>query len=58
MPIGPRACYWGGFGGSLVIMDQDLELTVAYMMNKMNVGLVGDVRGGEFALLAAIAAVS
>jgi CubicO group peptidase (beta-lactamase class C family) len=58
VPLGPRACYWGGFGGSLVIMDQDLELTVAYMMNKMNIGLVGDVRGGVFALAAAMAAMS
>ena len=56
VPIGPRACYWGGFGGSVIIMDQDLGLTVAYMMNKMNVGLVGDLRGGVFAVAAALAA--
>ena len=56
VPVGPRACYWGGFGGSVIIMDQNLGLTVAYMMNKMNVGLVGDVRGGAFAVSAAIAA--
>ena len=56
--IGPRTCFWGGFGGSLIIMDQDLELTVAYVMNKMNIGLVGDTRGAAFALLAAIAAMS
>ena len=23
MPIGPRACFWGGYGGSLIVMDQD-----------------------------------
>jgi CubicO group peptidase (beta-lactamase class C family) len=56
VPVGPRSCYWGGFGGSVIIMDQDLGLTVAYMMNKMNVGLVGDLRGGAFALAAAMAA--
>jgi CubicO group peptidase (beta-lactamase class C family) len=56
IPVGPRACYWGGFGGSVIAMDQDLGLTVAYMMNKMNVGLVGDLRGGAFALSAALAA--
>jgi len=56
IPVGPRTCYWGGFGGSLVIMDQDLGLTVAYMMNKMNTGLAGDFRGGAFALTAALAA--
>lgn len=57
-PLGPRGCYWGGFGGSVIVMDQDLQLTVAYMMNKMQVGLVGDLRGPEFALAATMAAMS
>lgn len=56
--MGPRSCYWGGFGGSVIIMDQDLGLTVAYMMNKMQVGVVGDLRGPEFAINAAMAALS
>ncbi len=56
IPIGPRACFWGGFGGSIVVIDQDAELVVAYMMNKMQVGLVGDTRGFAFVLNAAIAA--
>lgn len=55
IPIGPRACYWGGFGGSIVFIDQSLELTVAYAMNKMNFGLVGDTRGATFALAAVLA---
>jgi CubicO group peptidase (beta-lactamase class C family) len=58
IPIGPRACYWGGFGGSIIFMDQDLELTVAYDMNKMNFGLVGDTRGATFALAAVLAAIA
>jgi CubicO group peptidase (beta-lactamase class C family) len=58
IPIGPRACYWGGFGGSIIFMDQDLELTVAYDMNKMAIGLVGDVRGATFVLAAALATLS
>ena len=58
VPLGPRACYWGGYGGSVIIMDQDIALTVAYMMNKMQFGLVGDTRGPAFAFAAAIAAVS
>ena len=57
-PIGPRTCFWGGFGGSLIMMDQDLGLTVSYMMNKMDVGLIGDTRGSEISLLAAVAAMS
>jgi CubicO group peptidase (beta-lactamase class C family) len=58
MPLGDRACFWGGYGGSLIIMDQDAELTVAYMMNKMESGLVGDTRGATIALTAAMAAAS
>ena len=56
LPVGPRACFWGGFGGSLIIMDQESELTVSYMMNRMDVGLVGDTRGFMIALTAAGAA--
>jgi CubicO group peptidase (beta-lactamase class C family) len=55
MPIGPRACYWGGYGGSVIIMDQDAELTVCYVMNRMYPGLVGDLRGMTIALEAATA---
>lgn len=56
MPIGPRACFWGGWGGSLVIIDLDTKLVVTYVMNRMEAGLVGDTRGGGIAL-AAFAAV-
>jgi len=45
VPLGPQACYWGGYGGSIIVMDQDTGLTVAYMMNRMDSGLMGDVRG-------------
>jgi CubicO group peptidase (beta-lactamase class C family) len=45
MPLGPRACYWGGYGGSVIIIDQDAELAVCYVMNRMEAGLVGDLRG-------------
>jgi CubicO group peptidase (beta-lactamase class C family) len=45
MPGGPRTCYWGGYGGSVIIMDQDYDLTVCYVMNRMESGLVGDLRG-------------
>jgi CubicO group peptidase (beta-lactamase class C family) len=47
MPISSdaRACFWGGWGGSIIAIDLDAHLTVAYMMNKMGGGLVGDERG-------------
>jgi CubicO group peptidase (beta-lactamase class C family) len=55
MPIGPRACFWGGYGGSLIVMDQDVDLTVCYVMNKMESGLQGDMRGASIVLAAATA---
>jgi CubicO group peptidase (beta-lactamase class C family) len=47
MPIAPnpRACFWGGWGGSVVINDFDARLTVAYVMNRMGEGTTGDDRG-------------
>ena len=56
MPIGPRACFWGGYGGSLIVMDQDTRVTVCYVMNRMESGLQGDFRGANIVLAAAAAA--
>jgi CubicO group peptidase (beta-lactamase class C family) len=33
-----RVCSWGGYGGSLVIIDVDRRITFAYVMNKMAPG--------------------
>jgi CubicO group peptidase (beta-lactamase class C family) len=52
MPMGPRACFWGGYGGSLIVMDQDARLTVSYVMNKMQGGLAGDLRGANIVMAA------
>ena len=30
-----RICYWGGWGGSMAVMDTDRRTTFAYVMNKM-----------------------
>jgi CubicO group peptidase (beta-lactamase class C family) len=47
MPIGPnpRTFFWGGWGGSLVVMDLDARLSFSYVMNKMSAGTTGDIRG-------------
>ncbi|MEA3215432.1 MAG: hypothetical protein QOJ19_1588, partial [Acidimicrobiia bacterium] len=47
LPMGPnpRTCFWGGWGGSLITVDLDARLTIAYMMNRMGEGTVGDERG-------------
>lgn len=50
MPLGPRSCAWGGYGGSLVVNDLDARITVAYVMNRMEPGLVGDLRGASITM--------
>ncbi|MHA2278176.1 MAG: serine hydrolase, partial [Candidatus Kariarchaeaceae archaeon] len=31
----PRTCYWGGWGGSGILMDLDAKLGIGYVMNQM-----------------------
>lgn len=47
MPLSPNpnTCYWGGWGGSLVVVDQDARMCVSYVMNRMEATLTGDMRG-------------
>jgi CubicO group peptidase (beta-lactamase class C family) len=47
MPLSPnpRTCFWGGWGGSIVICDLDARLCVSYVMNRMGEGTLGDDRG-------------
>ncbi len=47
MPLGPnpRTCFWGGWGGSLVVVDRDARMVVAYVMNRMGAGTLGAARG-------------
>ena len=47
MPLSPneRTCFWGGWGGSLAIVDLDARMSFSYVMNKMGEGTVGDTRG-------------
>ena len=46
-PIGPnpRTFYWGGWGGSIAVIDLDTRASIAYVMNKMATDLLGDRRG-------------
>ena len=41
----PHTCYWGGWGGSLAIIDMDAKLSFSYVMNKMGDTTTGDPRG-------------
>jgi CubicO group peptidase (beta-lactamase class C family) len=40
-----RSCYWGGWGGSLAIIDTEANLSFSYVMNKMESTTTGDLRG-------------
>jgi CubicO group peptidase (beta-lactamase class C family) len=40
----PNTIFWGGYGGSLVIIDMDAHATIAYAMNKMGATTTGDTR--------------
>jgi CubicO group peptidase (beta-lactamase class C family) len=56
-PIGDNdhTCFWGGWGGSLIVNDLDRRMTVAYVMNRMAGGTLGDMRAFML-LVAALAA--
>lgn len=47
MPMGPNEhiAYWGGWGGSTIVVDQDARMCTSYVMNRMFAGLLGDTRG-------------
>ncbi|EXJ85430.1 beta-lactamase [Capronia coronata CBS 617.96] len=43
LPSG-KVCFWGGWGGSLIVMDLDRQITFSYVMNKMGMGILGSTR--------------
>jgi CubicO group peptidase (beta-lactamase class C family) len=43
-----RICFWGGWGGSMIIMDLDRRMTVSYMMNSMAPGIIGSTRSEAY----------
>jgi CubicO group peptidase (beta-lactamase class C family) len=43
-----RTCFWGGWGGSVIIMDLDARTTISYMMNKMAPGIIGSDRSEAY----------
>jgi CubicO group peptidase (beta-lactamase class C family) len=50
LPWAPAAkiCFWGGWGGSMILMDVGRQMTVSYVMNKMGPGIVGSNRSAEY----------
>lgn len=47
IPTG-RLCFWGGWGGSLMLCDLERRLTIAYVMNKMSPGITGSPRSEAY----------
>ena len=43
-----KICFWGGWGGSIILMDLGRRMTVSYMMNKMGPGVVGSDRSAAY----------
>ena len=43
-----KICFWGGWGGSMIIIDVGRRMTISYMMNKMGPGIVGSDRSAEY----------
>jgi CubicO group peptidase (beta-lactamase class C family) len=43
-----KICFWGGWGGSVIIMDVGRRMTISYMMNKMGAGIVGSDRSEQY----------
>ena len=48
----PNTIYWGGYGGSIVLIDLDARTTIAYVMNVMRGTTTGDTRGFGLAMAA------
>jgi CubicO group peptidase (beta-lactamase class C family) len=46
----PNTLFWGGYGGSLVIIDLDARATLAYAMNRMARTTTGDMRAYGLAM--------
>jgi CubicO group peptidase (beta-lactamase class C family) len=44
-----RICFWGGWGGSMAVMDTDRHATITYVMNKMGPGTTGTERTNRYA---------
>jgi CubicO group peptidase (beta-lactamase class C family) len=51
-PVSPneRAFFWGGWGGSLAIIDLEARVSIAYVMNRMATDMLGDRRGAGIVL--------
>lgn len=51
VPLPNDEClYWGGYGGSIILIDMKARTTISYVMNRMESGTSGDARGFGLAM--------
>ncbi|TRW89137.1 beta-lactamase family protein [Mycolicibacterium sp. 018/SC-01/001] len=43
-----RVAFWGGWGGSMLIVDLDRKITISYVMNRMGSDLLGSSRAAAY----------
>lgn len=43
-----RRCFWGGWGGSMAVVDPEHRMVIAYVMNKMAPGIIGSDRSAAY----------
>jgi CubicO group peptidase (beta-lactamase class C family) len=43
-----KICFWGGWGGSIIMMDLGRKMTISYMMNRMGPGIIGSDRSERY----------
>ena len=51
LPADEKICFWGGWGGSMVLMNPGRRATATYVMNKMGQGTLGNERTARYARL-------
>ena len=44
VPQGSKACFWGGYGGSMTFIDVGRRMTVSFVMNKLQQDIIGGPR--------------
>ncbi|KAL6249634.1 hypothetical protein RBB50_003487 [Rhinocladiella similis] len=48
LPKDSKMCFWGGWGGSVVLMDIGRKVTFTYVMNKMGEGIMGSEKTAAY----------
>ncbi|KAL1857967.1 hypothetical protein Plec18170_003191 [Paecilomyces lecythidis] len=48
IPVDDRICFWGGWGGSMVVMDRGRRMTIGYVMNKMEMRPLGSANAEAY----------